>query len=567
VSWLPASSVTNPFAFPVLDVSSLCIEPDEVIELAQKHEQLAAQPPETGAGTGTNSGSSVLPLTPQAQSLKSAYADFSEISASMTSDGGLLGKHPQAATGPNAVPTPGGVAAQQQQQQQQQHMMSPGPVGSGGPAGFDPTTLAVDENGQPRNPGSPNSPGTGSQFRQSLVTFPRPLLVRFPVTRALRADIESVFTAPMPRTAEAAVDEEERRARAAGAGAPLEVASVARFLQSASGTGADLALEDVKVKPRVVLPPNAKQQQKSQKNSNKQGLRSNGGTSGGGAKQSAVDADAERKKDAARAPPVRVAQRAALSGGRFDVYLAGLRGSTLFFSSRAGVAAKGELLVTAAAIERHHIVGLKRPAELVPLPKPLAQAEMEAVRARGGVPGRDPAEVCGVLELEVGYVTTTYSLNDPFGEPSSNIAFRAREVDFLLRSVIFGVHLPAPVPPQFAHAVEAELEAGAGALVAVDAAEARRRRALTGRLCMALYGQGANVVSTVSPLLHPVVAPEELLSVELAVLYGDPRTLFPPNSARVATEEELKEVISGLSEEKEKAMVRTTDAAGNVPKL
>ena len=442
------------------------------------------------------------------------------------------------------------------------------------------------------------------QFRQSLAKFPRPLVVRFPVPRALQQDITAVFIAPMPRTAQEAVAAEEQRARRArlASGAPptrtgtsapdhtadaaavvgTELAGVARYLQASHGLPrADDA--PVRVTPRVSLPASAKSkappasakaraQTQAQARANKVHGRAvaNANKAGAGGSGAAGTAEEAVRREAAKAPPVRVAQRASHSGGRFDVYMADEHGTTLFFSSRAGVAAKGELRVTAAAIERHHILGLSRPPRLLPLPPPLAQAEAAATRARGGKPGADAEEICGVLEFEVARVTTTYQAGDPYGEPSSSITFRAREVDFLLRSVIFGVHLPAPVPPVYAHAVERSLTAvaksdnsGSKADKTATESEDDRRRALAGRLCMALYGQGANVASTRSPLRHPVVAAEELGSVELAVLYGDPRELFPKETTRIATEEQLEMVMASLKGDAAKDVV--TDSAMNAP--
>jgi hypothetical protein len=59
-----------------------------------------------------------------------------------------------------------------------------------------------------------------------------------------------------------------------------------------------------------------------------------------------------------------------------------------------------------------------------------------------------------VLELRVAAVLTTYDRDDLLGEPPLDKAYRAREVDFLLRNVVLGANIPAPVPPVFASAVQ-----------------------------------------------------------------------------------------------------------------
>jgi len=116
VRWVPPSSAFNPFAFPVLDVSTLCIEPDEIVQLAASKEAEAAATPASAvtdkdtkskssatakgaksAAAGAAAAAAAEPAleSAAARSLAAAYGNLSEITQSLMTNGGGLAPEQQ----------------------------------------------------------------------------------------------------------------------------------------------------------------------------------------------------------------------------------------------------------------------------------------------------------------------------------------------------------------------------------------------------------------------------------------------------------------------------------------
>uniref|UniRef100_A0A0A9YAF0 Uncharacterized protein n=1 Tax=Lygus hesperus TaxID=30085 RepID=A0A0A9YAF0_LYGHE len=201
-------------------------------------------------------------------------------------------------------------------------------------------------------------------------------------------------------------------------------------------------------------------------------------------------------------------------------------------------------------LERHVILHLKAPPQMIACPIELLQlqrsstgrllrspTDLGTTRCEGGVkptthptPNAQSEMFPGLLRFVVQSVTSTYVRNCLYGPPSSDIHFRIREVDFLLRTVLFGVNLPTPLPYKCSRLLSPFVNCSSGGGVNFrvgDQEEFTTRCEIAARYAVNLYGTASPVASIQSPLQLPCVKSNQLLGDPyLQVYYGNPDTWF-----------------------------------------
>lgn len=142
--------------------------------------------------------------------------------------------------------------------------------------------------------------------------------------------------------------------------------------------------------------------------------------------------------------------------------------------------------------------------------------------------------------------------------PSLDQTYRAREVDFLIRNVIFGLNIPAPIPPRFTETIIEELGGG------VTFIEGDRRRECIGRSITAMYGHSTSIACLPVPFETPYI-PQDMIGndVSLAIMYGDHSSYFPVMEPREMEDEDGVEDEDNQDGELE----HSTDTPDNKPQL
>jgi len=219
-------------------------------------------------------------------------------------------------------------------------------------------------------------------------------------------------------------------------------------------------------------------------------------------------------------PPMQLVQKAAFGGGRYDVYLTG-EFPSLFFATTTSLAIKDKLPKDGTvAIERHHVVILASPPRVTRvLPSQIHRLVIANLHHTD-----DP--VHGYIEFTCKGVVSSYDSTDRYGPPPSDVEFRKREVDFLIRNAVFGVTLPAPLPPSlFSEALAADLE---GRLKPEDS---QRWREVAARYAVGMYGHCSTFASVRSPLEYPAVHSKFMKDEpSLLLMYDDPAKYFGSSS-------------------------------------
>lgn len=123
-----------------------------------------------------------------------------------------------------------------------------------------------------------------------------------------------------------------------------------------------------------------------------------------------------------------------------------------------------------------------------------------------------------------------YREGDSYGPPPSEASFRRREADFLIRNILFGINLPAPIPSKFIRALTEDV------VGSLSKEESQKRREVIARYLVGLYGFSTDFASIESVLEYPVINPDSLFgNVEWMINYTDPSRYFDDSSVMYST--------------------------------
>lgn len=160
---------------------------------------------------------------------------------------------------------------------------------------------------------------------------------------------------------------------------------------------------------------------------------------------------------------INILSKAYNNGGRYDSYIDKDNINIYFASIYNAVTCKYiQKKDENIPLERHHIIHLKKPPQLIACPLELLYMQRkygyllddvtvsnDIIQARTN-PINDTINAnepfTGILKFSVESVTSTYVYNCLYTIPSNDEVFRKREVDFFLRNILFGLNLPMPIP-------------------------------------------------------------------------------------------------------------------------